>query len=69
MDLRETGAQEGQVHCNIYDICMIISEAHPFCKKQPSKTPKQNKEKQILYFNIMSSIAETTLFTKHILQF
>lgn len=46
MDLRETGAQEGQMCWNIYDICIIISEAHPFCKKQPPKTPKKTKEKQ-----------------------
>lgn len=46
MDLRETGGQEGQMCWNIYDICIIISEAHPFRKKQPPKTPKKTKEKQ-----------------------
>lgn len=55
---------------NIFDICIIISEAHPFRKKQPPKTPKKPKKNKplILYFNIMSSNAEIMLFTKHVLQ-
>lgn len=69
MDLRETGAQEGQMCWNIRDICMIISKACPFCKNDPPKHPNKTKKNKplTLYFNIMSSIAEILLYTKHVL--
>lgn len=70
MALRETGAQEGQMCWNSYDICMIISAAHSFHKKQPPpKHPNKTKKNKplILYLNIMNSIAEMMLFTKRVL--
>lgn len=68
-NLKETGAQEGQMCWNIceYSVFLSFQKLILFVENNPPKHSNKTKKNKplILFFNITSSIADTMLFTKH----